>query len=88
MEIDRLENQQVEPVEDGVPAGSLLLGVDERSVGSDDLLDLKPLVEERWNSYTLLYDRVRVFENFPRFREKPDLTIVHGIITNKLSTVY
>jgi hypothetical protein len=46
VELDRLENELVESAEDGVPDG-----LDE--LGEGDLLDLKPIVRERRNSYTL-----------------------------------
>ena len=51
VELDRLENQSGESAEDGVPDESLLLGVDE--LGEGDTLELKPIVKERRNSYTL-----------------------------------
>jgi hypothetical protein len=46
VELDRLENELVESAEDGV-----LDGLDE--LGEGEVLDLKPIVKERRNSYTL-----------------------------------
>ena len=51
VELERLGNQPGESDEDGVPDESLLLGVDE--LGEGDTLELKPIVKERRNSYTL-----------------------------------
>jgi hypothetical protein len=46
VELDRLENELMESAEDGV-----LDGLDE--LGEGEVLDLKPIVKERRNSYTL-----------------------------------
>ena len=51
VELEWLGNQLGESDEDGVPDESLLLGVDE--LGEGDTLELKPIVKERRNSYTL-----------------------------------
>ena len=61
MELDRPQNQPVEPAEDSVPDRALLFGMEELGEGGQDLLDLKPMVKDRRNTY-ILAEKMRYVE--------------------------
>ena len=65
VELDRLENELVESAEDGV-----LDGLDE--LGEGEVLDLKPIVKERRNSYTLAEKMHYVEPCEAAWRDDPD----------------